>query len=204
VAADQPEDLNEDYALALPITNDWWSRHWGEYFTGSYSPPFLLDVNPQLGIGLYDAPADAVFCGPVVLSDQNAYYCGPPFIATEDYLAFDVDFLNRAVTVGDVFIYMIVAHEWGHAIQARLDTSLRQVRYELQADCLAGAVIQGVLDDGVLVFEPGDNDEVTAGLTSVADAIPWGQAGDHGSAQERIDNYNAGVFGGVNACLAAG
>jgi hypothetical protein len=52
--------------------------------------------------------------------------------------------------------------------------------------------------------EPGDDQESTAGLTSIADAIPWGQAGDHGSAQERIDSYDVGVFGGVNACLTAG
>jgi hypothetical protein len=41
-------------------------------------------------------------------------------------------------------------------------------------------------------------------LTSISDAIPWRQAGDHGSAQERIDSYDVGVFGWVNACLTAG
>jgi len=191
------EEFYSDYYTSLSITDTWWATHWSEYFTGTYTSPFLVDVNQELGLGLYDAPRDEVYCGSNLLTDQNAYYCG----STEDFMAFDIDFLGRARIIGDVFVYMIVAHEWGHAIQERLDTTLQQVRYELQADCLAGAVIQGTLDDGTLLFEPGDNEEVSAGLTDIADDVPWGNAGDHGSPQERIDNYSAGVYGGVNACL---
>jgi hypothetical protein len=43
----------------------------------------------------------------------------------------------------DTRLYLVVAHEWGHAIQARLNPDIQAVRRELQADCLAGAAIFG-------------------------------------------------------------
>jgi len=185
-----------NYQGALSSTNQWWSAHWGDYFTGTYTSPQLLSADPQLPQGVYDAPADTVYCGNVPLDDLNAHYC-----PAGDYVAFDVDILNWSLTLGDAFIYLVVAHEWGHAIQARLDPSLVQVRYELQADCFAGAEIQGAVNDGLVVLEPGDDQELYNSLVAVADASPWTNVNDHGNADERIAAYSNGANGGVNACL---
>ena len=38
--------------------------------------------------------------------------------------------------IGDTWIYLVIAHEWAHAIQNRLDLGLVANGRELQADCL--------------------------------------------------------------------
>jgi hypothetical protein len=102
--------------------------------------------------------------------------------------------------IGDAWVYLIIAHEWGHAIQARLDRSLVSVAAELQADCLAGVSLQGAAQDGLVRIEAGDSEELQKTLIAVADDFPWTDESDHGNAQQRISAFNAGVNGGVAAC----
>ncbi|GAA4442388.1 hypothetical protein [Phytohabitans houttuyneae] len=49
------------------------------------------------------------------------------------------------------------------------------MRYELQADCLTGATLQGMVNDKTLIFEAGDNQEITNGPTNVAGKTSWGR-----------------------------
>jgi predicted metalloprotease len=101
-------------------------------------------------------------------------------------------------------VYLVIAHEWGHAIQDRLDLSLHSLSAELQADCLAGAAIIGAVDDGNLLLEPGDRGEIFQSLAEVADEVEWGDSQDHGSADERIEAYQLGESDGVFGCLPEG
>jgi len=129
----------------------------------------------------------------------NAYYC-----RGEDYLAWDWAWFGAYFTddrIGDTFVYFVIAHEWGHAIQARLDLSLVSVGAELQADCLAAAALVGSQRDGTLSFERGDRGEVFQSLAEIADEVEWGNTRDHGAPDERIEAYQAGERGGVRACL---
>jgi uncharacterized protein len=200
-----PEEFYQDYATALQIVQGHWTKHWSDTFPGTYGPPGLI-TGSVYGTGMYLGGTDKPVCGngaqAMVLGPDNAYYCGPPFDPDDDYIAFDVNFLWRARDHGDMFVYMIVAHEWAHAVQARIDTTLRRVDYELQADCIAGATLQGAVNDGTLVLEPGDIEEVSVGLTAIADSSPWGKPGDHGDANQRIDSFSNGANNGVRACLA--
>ncbi|MFH5823421.1 hypothetical protein [Georgenia sp. AZ-5] len=199
-----PEEFYQDYNTALQVVNGYWANRWSDFFTGTYSPPQLI-TGSEFGTGMYLGGSDQILCGngarAIFLGPQNAYYCGLPYDPDDDYLAFDVNFLWRARENGDMFVYMIVAHEWGHAIQARLDTALQRVEYELQADCLAGATLQGAVNDGTLVLEQGDIEEVSIGLSDIADEGPWGKPGDHGSPDQRIENFTTGADNGVLACL---
>jgi predicted metalloprotease len=102
---------------------------------------------------------------------------------------------------GDAWVYLVIAHEWGHAIQYRLNASLQSKAAELQADCFAGAALYGAAADGTLLFEEGDEKEITLGLTAIADETPWTDQGDHGNAFERVQSFAAGRSGGVPACL---
>jgi predicted metalloprotease len=197
LAAARAEDFLPDYTSALDSVDAWWARHWSEYAPGShYSSPSLYGGDPQLGRGIYDAPGDQVLCGPDVLGDVNAYYC-----PAGDFLAFDVDLLDFAWSMGDAVVWLAVSHEWGHAVQARLGVAQRAVQRELQADCFAGATLQGLVDDGSLTLEPGDMQELQAGLTAFADQHPWGAPGDHGSAAERWAALTTGMSGGFTGCL---
>jgi predicted metalloprotease len=109
--------------------------------------------------------------------------------------------MAKGAQFGDSWVYLVIAHEWAHAIQYRLSKDLQTLDAELQADCLAGAVLYGAARDGTLQFEQGDEREITIGLTRLADETPWTQEGDHGDAFERIQSFALGRKGGVPACL---
>ena len=67
----------------------------------------------------------------------NAFYC-----SAGDFVAWDEQTLLPKLRdqFGDFAVALVLAHEWGHAIQARTDTRLNATVYlEMQADCFAGA-----------------------------------------------------------------
>lgn len=71
--------------------------------------------------------------------------------------------MEKGYANGDTWPYLVIAHEWGHAIQDRLGDSLTEKASELQADCLAGAALFGAAADGELILETGDQKELAAG-----------------------------------------
>ncbi len=200
------DDFDSDYRTALAVVDAYWDTHWDEFFSGTYTAPGMLPG--ALGPGLYDYPAEQFYCGDQLLTEGNAWYCVP-----EDFVAFETDLMDEWQRLGDAFVYLVVAHEWAHAVAADFGPSLIDPAHELQADCLAGAAIQGAVDDGLLVLESGDPAEFEASLIAVAGQFPWGtvfldangepQAETHGSAQERVDAFDRGAIGGVPACLPA-
>lgn len=183
------QEILQDMDTATEVVNNYWASHWSEFFTGSYSPPQV--------VGLYDGTgANVPLCAGKPLEAGNAHYC-----ESGDFVAWDVSLMASGFMSGDAWVYLVIAHEWGHAIQARLSKTLESQQAELQADCFAGAVLYGARDDGTLQFEQGDEREIANGLASVADETPWTKEGDHGDTFERIQAFGAGRTGGVNACL---
>ncbi|MFJ4819066.1 hypothetical protein [Streptomyces sp. NPDC088801] len=184
------DEMTQDIETAVRGVDAYWDAHWSEFFTETYVPPTVL--------GEYDgASANAPTCDGESLADDNAHYCS----TAEDYVAWDTDLMRFGYRYGDAFVYLVVAHEWGHAIQNRLDAELRTRDSELQADCLAGAELEGAAQDGTVVFESGDVDEIHTALVRDADKTPWTKEGDHGSASERVDAFTMGQELGVEACL---
>ncbi|MEV7647812.1 hypothetical protein [Arthrobacter sp. NPDC089319] len=179
-----------DIQIAQTITDQFWRLHWSELFTGTYTPPTV--------VGLYDGrdPSNAPTCAGKPLRPDNAFYCIP-----EDYVAWDTSLMERGFQFGDAWPYLVIAHEWSHAIANRLDPSLRSQAYELQADCLAGATLYGAAADGTLIFEQGDQGELVTALSSLGGNTPWTNPQDHGDSSERVANFNVGRTGGVLACL---
>ncbi len=187
--ATAPEDLQHDMDRAAAVSNNFWIDHWAEFFTGTYSSPVVH--------GLYDgSDPNRPSCGDEKLLPNNAHYC-----SVGDFVAWDVELMKKGYDLGDAWVYLIIAHEWGHAIQARLDVSLHSLSAELQADCLAGAILYGSAKDKTLIFEAGDEKELVRGLSEVADETPWTRERDHGDAFERVDAFREGRDGGVPACL---
>jgi uncharacterized protein len=185
------EELIQDMDVAVQVVNNYWNIHWSEFFTGTYTPPRV--------VGLYDASTSGgePTCGGQPVPPDNALYCS----TGEDFLAWDVALMAKGAQYGDSWVYLVIAHEWAHAIQYRLSEELQTLDAELQADCLAGAVLYGAARDGTLQFEQGDEREITIGLTQLADETPWTQEGDHGDAFQRIQSFALGRNGGVTACL---
>jgi uncharacterized protein len=183
-------ELEEDVDTAVRSTNQFWARHCSELFTGTYRPPNVH--------GFYDGdnPDAAPFCGPQPPVPLNAFYC-----PSEDLLAWDVDLMSQLHEAGDAAVYLVVAHEWGHAVQQRLSTQLVTLDAELQADCLAGATLLGAARDGTIRFEQGDQEELARVLAALADRTPWTDVGDHGDTSQRIGSFARGGRDGVAACL---
>lgn len=189
---DEDQTVAEDIEAAVRVTDAYWSAHWSELFTGSYRSPTVL--------GAYDGATPPVpGCAGQPLPDDNAVYC-----PADDYIAWDLDLMSRGHRAGDAWVYLVIAHEWGHAIQQRLNTELVSLAGELQADCLAGAALFGAERDGTLRLEEGDTEELTAALTALADETPWTDTTDHGDATERIGSFTKGARSGVTSCLPDG
>ncbi|MCM3807120.1 neutral zinc metallopeptidase [Streptomyces sp. DR7-3] len=186
---DGGKSVERDIDAAVSVTNTYWQTHWPQLFTGGYNPPRLL--------GAYDGgtPGSPV-CGSEPLPDDNAVYC-----PDGDYIAWDMDLMRWGHARGDAWVYLVIAHEWGHAVQNRLDAGLVDLARELQADCLAGAVLFGAAQDGTLTFEEGDTEELADALTALADRTPWTDIADHGDASQRVSYFSRGARSGVKSCL---
>lgn len=168
------------------------SRFWSTRFPRAFNRPYRA---PRVAGGY--TGTNGPRCGGEPSVAFNAYYCRPG-----DFLAWDDDLMAAGYTqIGDAWVYLIIAHEWGHAIQARLNAELVSVAAELQADCLAGAALQGAAQDGVIAIEPGDSQELAQTLAAVADDYPWTDVSDHGNAEQRTGAFNTGVSGGIEACI---
>lgn len=172
----------------MATVDAYWTAHWNDTFTGTYTSPRVL--------GAYDprARTNPDGCGPLV--PGNALYC-----PDGDFLGWDAGLLRMADRFGDGWIYLVVAHEWGHAVQERIDVGLRSRAAELQADCFAAAALYGAAKDGTLRFEENDEKEIAQGLAEIGDETPWTRAGEHGDSFQRIAAFTAGRDQGVTACL---
>jgi uncharacterized protein len=168
-----------------------------EQFWGELLSTQGMRYEPIHGFGSYDS-RNPVRCGPSLLPQNNAVYC-----SDGDFIAFDREWLRGMYeTAGDGAVYVVIPHEFGHAVQARLGTgSGLSVRMELQADCFAGAFVADVIRIGKVREEPGDAEEMFANLAANADLTDtWWLPDAHGTATERQYAFQAGVLGGVSAC----
>jgi len=180
--------MSEDEQTAVQETDGYWRRHFSELFGRPYHSPRVAG-----GYRGRNGPS----CAGEPAVPNNAFYC-----PAGDFLAWDENLMAAGYgRIGDAWVYLVIAHEWGHAIQAQLDRDQVSVAAELQADCLAGAALQGAVDDGKIKLEPGDSEEMARTLTTVADDFPWTKESDHGDAQQRIANFNQGAEQGAKACV---
>ena len=188
------EDFLDDVDGGIASADTYWADHWSEFFPDEYTSPSVNGDN-----GLYDGydPASDPGCGGQDLGPENAFYCIP-----EDFVAWDLSLMVNGFADGDTWVYLVIAHEWGHAIQARIDPALVADQTELQADCFAGASIFGSVADGYLSLDDGDLAEITTALSRLADATEWTSSSDHGDPFQRIGAFDIGRQGGPTACFA--
>ncbi len=181
------EEFDADVSGAVAATDGFWRRTFADEFGRSYRPPRV--AGGYLG---EDGPS----CAGEPSVPFNAIYC-----PAEDFIAWDENLMAAGYEqIGDAWVYLIIAHEWGHAIQARLERDRVSVAAELQADCLAGATIFGAARLGLVDLEPGDTEELARTLTAVADDFPWTTERDHGNARQRTSAFDTGAQDGVSAC----
>jgi predicted metalloprotease len=134
----------------------------------------------------------------------NAFYC-----PTRDIVAYDrVNlFPQLSQRFGDFLVAMVLAHEWGHAIQHR--TSLpsdRTIVVETQADCYAGAWTKAAVTGNAPHFQIDRQqlDQALAGYLLFRDPVGANQNDQsaHGNAFDRISAFQEGYEQGAKHCAA--
>jgi len=180
----------------VDMATKYFEKVWSQIFANRgarYSTPKIISYTGSVSTGCGVLGSNhAFYCG----ADKNIYYDAVFFAgmmkAAGDYLSTD----------GDYAPIVILAHEWGHAVQAQLDSaSFIGLFRENMADCLAGAITQQAAFDRYL--DRGDLEEARYALVRGGDAPgkTWIFDKDaHGSAATRVGEFNKGYQGGVRAC----
>jgi len=173
---------------------EYWSKALPEELGATYSDPSRYAYyRPEEDQG----PS----CGGEKAPPKNAFYC-----PAGDFIAWDETglLIPYYVQAGDFAAAFVLAHEFGHAMQARLPKKeARGVLNELQADCFAGAWAGEMQRKGVL--DPGDLDEATLAVFSARD-LPGTEFTDpaaHGTGFERTRAFSDGYEGGPKTCYPA-
>jgi predicted metalloprotease len=155
----------------------------------------------------YISPRTVAFTGRIntlcgVIGSGNAAYC-----ERSNTIYFDVNFFVRMMKMtaqnlnsdGDMAVIAILAHEWGHAVQAQIEIGSRvPMVNELQADCLSGAFARYATQKGVL--EEGDIKEAAFAFAVGGDNIPWYAVQAHGDSRMRVGSFSLGFQKGIDGC----
>jgi predicted metalloprotease len=134
---------------------------------------------------------------------QNAFYC-----PAGDFIVYDNADLFPSLyrKFGPFVIGVVLAHEWGHAIQARggVSDSVATVTRENQADCFAGAWTRWVADGNApgLKINGTDLDGALGGLLFFRDqpGITSADQQAHGSGFDRVRVFQEGFEKGASLC----
>lgn len=192
---------------ALADLNTFWTDAYPEFFGEAFTPLkngyFSVDSTaidegayPATGIGCAGSPAK-----PDEVAD-NAYYD-----PSCDLIVYDRALLEELSTDYGRFLGPVVmAHEFGHAMQARFGFAAngRSIQDETQADCFAGAwtgwVRQGKAEH-VSLRTP-ELDDVVRGFLLLRDDVGTNpnDSQAHGSYFDRVSAFYEGFDGGVASC----
>ncbi|HYN93576.1 MAG TPA: neutral zinc metallopeptidase [Pilimelia sp.] len=133
----------------------------------------------------------------------NAFYC-----PVGDFIAWDAETLIPELNAdfGPLLVAVVMAHEYGHAVQARLSRARQPtIVLEQQADCYAGGWIGDVLAGNSAAFDdvpPDQLDSTVGGMLMLRDqpgtSAQAPQA--HGNAFDRVRAFQEGVEQGAARC----
>jgi predicted metalloprotease len=200
-ATDDPIDELARNALADLQT------YWGEQFPDVFGEEFTplqggyFSVDPDS-----TDPRERVGCGELAREvENNAFYCQSPGTPNSDSITYDRAFLGElARDYGRFIPALVMAHEFGHAVQGRVGMPQASILAETQADCFAGAwtawVAAGKADHSEL--QPDELDQLLRGYFLLRDPVGTspGQQQAHGSFFDRVSAFQEGFDDGPTAC----
>ena len=163
------------------------------------------DYDPPNGVIAFDEPI-VTACGRADPVREAAFYC-----VIDEKIYYSAEFRTLIENqIGDFAWVIVVAHEWGHHIQAKLGFDLgvvpdragevAPIELEQQADCLAGAYAIDAELSGWL--DPGDIEEALT-ITEISGDPPgtaWNDPRAHGTSDVRIDAFMTGYNAGTAGC----
>jgi predicted metalloprotease len=175
------------------------------FWEQTYPEVYGSELEPVAGFYPYGPDTEPPPCGSpppeYEMIADNAFYCpGDDIIAWDEFGLMPE--LNE--NFGAFTVAIVIAHEYGHAIQARFVTFDRTVDLELQADCFAGAWTGRVASGQAQGFAPDDVDldKTVAGMIAIRDQP--GTSPDnpfaHGSGFDRVSAFQDGYENGAARC----
>lgn len=200
-AAKKPKGYERTIAVAIDDIQGYWTETFPDVYGVRYRPV------PDERIFAWHPGVQLPTCqGFRMGADEvrgNAFYC-----FRDNYIAYDdaglFPHLHREF--GAFSVAMVLAHEWGHAVQDRVGNADQPTIYqELQSDCFAGAWTSHIAEGGTKVaFQGGDLERALAALIEFRDAPGSSpeRSGAHGSAFDRVSAFQEGFEQGPERCAA--
>jgi predicted metalloprotease len=207
VGSDKPfRDYDVFIAAAVTDVEAFWARVFPEVYNEPFEP-----LSGGIFAGYPRRDNDIPGCGERTTSYEDlsqfvAFYC-----QLGDFMVYDDgdDSLLTALAdeFGSAVMGIVLAHEYGHAIQDRngaLDRRLPTIITEQQADCFAGSWVGQAYNGQSEFLRLGDRD-LRAGLIAmleVRDPVGTDQfvSGGHGSAFDRVGAFQEGFVMGPARC----
>ncbi|MFV0309537.1 MAG: hypothetical protein ACK5OX_17545 [Desertimonas sp.] len=184
---------------------------WAEQYPAIYGEPFQ-PLEGRVYAGYPERTTPIPGCGP---DDETTYdeliFYAAFYCPDGDFIVYDDGheglLYYLAEALGPSVIAVVLAHEYGHAIQYRfggLDRNIDTIYTEQQADCFSGAWVGRVVGGDAPGVTMTDND-VRAGLIAlieVRDPIGIDQLtpGGHGSGFDRVGAFQVGFLEGAPRC----
>jgi predicted metalloprotease len=194
IHGDASNPVNKIVIKAIADLQTFWSAEFPKLYGHDFPPVKggFYAVTPSSGQFAPCAQAAVDIAG-------NAFYC-----SKADDVAWDVEKLlpDLRKRFGDFVIPVVLAHEWGHAIQARANFQGPTVVKEIQADCFAGAWAAHASKSGAFKASDDDLDNALAGFLFLRDE-PGTEKRDpqaHGSGFDRVNSFRTGFDNGTGSC----
>lgn len=197
-----PQQYDKKLQIEVDDIQAFWTNEFPKVFSKAYIP-----LKGKIFAG-FPGRTDIPGCGrqlSVYEKDlkDNAFYC-----SEGDFLAYDDADLFPVLSkrLGALSLGIVLAHEWGHAIQARagVPNNTATIKLEQQADCYAGAwsahLARGENKD--LPFADDEIKNALLALILVKDPAGSNPAapGAHGSAFDRVGAFQDGFTSGTKKC----
>jgi predicted metalloprotease len=180
--------------------------YWGEQFREVYGEPFPPLEGGYFSVDPDDPGATPIGCGAAASDvEDNAFYCTSPQAPNSDSISYDRTFLGElADGYGRFLPALVMAHEFGHAVQFRVGYPDFSISVETQADCFAGAwtawVAQGEAEFSQI--RAPELDELLRGYVLLRDPVGTSATVEaaHGSYFDRVSAFQEGFQSGPTAC----
>lgn len=188
--------------LSINDIEDYWKAAYGQTLKGSFQPVSKLVS--------YDSndPDSPMVCRNQTYENVNAF-----FTSRCNLIAWDRGVFMAVAKqyFGDMSVNGVLAHEYGHAIQAMAKLVSRKdptIVFEQQADCFAGVYLWWVAEgkSSRFTISTADGiDHVLAGIITTRDPVMESDEendSEHGSALDRVSAFQMGFITGATACAA--
>jgi predicted metalloprotease len=178
--------------LLIEALEVFWEIVYPDLFGEPWEPvSAVIPYRPSTG----EVPTCGGFSLGAEFYEYNAFYCpADDFVAWDDEILFPTLYAD----IGDFAIGLLLALQWGQAVQHRAGLDLEGSAAELQVDCLAGTWTAALtFEDNPtgLYLSAGDLEEGIAAFLTFSDGGATGP-----SAFERFEAFKNGFFDGTDAC----